>query len=206
MLLTPGPPPHETEFISSIRSGTCRACAAPTSGATLSASPRDADGARMCATDGYCGEAAGMKHSWSGYLCSVATVTRGSAAQEPAELGNPFRARRSRGRRAARLRAALGDPREVAGGSSRSRSPRRRPVTCLPPAVLYQEKLPYSSGSLPSSSPSIELRRAPATSARASVAASVSLSSSKLIAEDQVGAERVRQRGGHARATSFPSE
>ena len=65
-MLTPGAPPQETEFISSMRSATCLAWATPTSEATLFASPSDADGARMWATDGYAGEAAGMKHCWSG--------------------------------------------------------------------------------------------------------------------------------------------
>ena len=43
-LLTPGAVPHDKEFISSIRSGTCRAWATRTYGATLFASPCEAAG------------------------------------------------------------------------------------------------------------------------------------------------------------------
>ncbi len=54
-LLTPGAWPQDTEFISSIRSGTCRACATPTYRAMLFARSCEAVGERKCAIVGYCG-------------------------------------------------------------------------------------------------------------------------------------------------------
>ena len=196
-LLTPGAPPHETEFISSIRSGTAVGGATPDERPDAVREPLRADRREDVRDRRVLRRRGGHEAQLERIPVQRRHAHRrlggeGTGASSGIHFGAPVA-----GPASGTSRATIGDPREVAQvvrevvaraaagdvpaarDSGRRRSSRTARARC-------RARAPRSS-----SEPT------PSTSARASAAASAELSSSRLIAEDQMGADRMSQRGGH---------